>query len=131
MDSRKNEDGPVRNLLRERWKLSSSLDARKLICDLHEQDAGPSIGKLPGLWKRVIDSRWTIWVNGHMEPLPGGDSGDLLIPPGDCYVEYNGWPAGSFSMITGEGVLAAGSLANYDSFCKALQKAVQEPHLAR
>lgn len=104
---------------------ASDLDARELIFELHKRDGIPGIGKLPGLWERKLDERWTIWVNGHTEPLPAGslDGAKMQVLPGDCYVEYNGWPAGSFSLINGQGMIAAGSGANYQTFCAALRDA--------
>ncbi len=104
--------------------MSARPNAVALICDLHKKDGGPPVGKLPGLWHRKVDRRWSIWVNGHMEPMKM--DGRIAIAPGDCYVEFNGWPAGSFSMIHGEGVLAAGAAANYETFCAALKNAIAE-----
>lgn len=101
-------------------------DAVSLVCDLHKRDGATPIGKLPGVWHRKIDERWQIWVNGHMTEMKGGPDGDIGIHPGDCYVEFNGWPAGSFSMIHGTGVIAAGSQANYHTFCEALERAMVE-----
>jgi hypothetical protein len=102
-------------------------DARELIFALHKRDGIAGIGKLPGLWERKLNERWTMWVNGHMEPLPGGalPGAQMQVRPGDCYVEYNGWPAGSFSLITGEGMIAAGAAANYETFCAALREAIE------
>ena len=97
-------------------------DARLLICELHKKDGGPPIAKIPGLWNRKVDKRWEIWINGHMEPQKM--DGQITIAPGEVYVEFNGWPAGSFSMIHGDGILAAGAAANYRTFCAALRKAV-------
>lgn len=99
-------------------------NAVELICQLHKLDKAVPIGRLLKPWHRKIDERWQIWVNGQMKPQKGGPGGDIDIHPGDCYVEYNGWPAGSFSMIHGEGLLAAGSEANYQTFCDALQSAI-------
>ena len=101
-------------------------NAIELILALHEHDKTAPIGKLPGLWERKLDERWTIWVNGHLEPLPAGDGAQMMVHPGDCYVEYNGWPAGSFSIIhPGQGMIAAGAKANYHTFCEAIEKALK------
>lgn len=99
------------------------MDARELIFELHKRDGIPGLAMLPGLWERKLDEQWTIWINGHMEPVarPGNHE---PIPPGDVYVEFNGWPAGLFSLIDGEGVVAAGAAANYGTFCAALQAAI-------
>jgi hypothetical protein len=105
--------------------LSNVPNAIALICDLHKADGVEPIGRMRGAWFRRIDNHWSIWVNGQMTAQAGGPGGDVSIPPGECYVEFNGWPAGIFSMLTGEGELAAGELANYGSFCAALQSAVE------
>lgn len=103
---------------------TTELDARELICELHAKDGALALSKLPGLWERRLDRQWTFWVNGHGEVLQGGPDADLPVNPGCVYVEFNGWPAGIFSLITGEGEIAAGELANYQTFCEALQQAV-------
>ena len=100
------------------------MDARELIFELHKRDGGPGLSKLPGLWERKLNDRWTIWINGLMEELTPRP-GMCPIGPGEVYVEFNGWPAGLFSLITGEGEIAAGGLANYDTFCTALQSAIE------
>ena len=103
-------------------------NAIDLICDLHKHDGVIPIGKMTDLWHRKLDDRWAIWVNGQMKPVEtkptDGSPGGHPVEPGDCYVEFNGWPAGLFSMITGEGTIAAGGLANYQTFCGALKAAM-------
>lgn len=107
-------------------KPKSEMNAVELILAIHRQDNAPSLNILPGLWKRVVDEHWTFWVNGHREARAIEDS--LLgsqgarVNPYDCWVEFNGWPAGSFSLPTGEGVIAAGQAANYETFCEALRR---------
>lgn len=110
-------------------------NACSLILDLHKHDGTLPISKLPGLWKRKLDERWTFWVNGHMDgprKVEDGDQGGqgFEVHPGDVFVEFNGWPAGSFSLITGEGIIAAGAAANYETFCDALRGALAEPKVA-
>lgn len=103
-------------------------NAIELIFALHQHDRIPGISKLPGLWERKLDEQWTIWINGHMKPLAAGSTGaKMMVRPGDCYVEFNGWPWGSFSVIRGDGIVGAGGLANYDTFCEALNAAIQSP----
>lgn len=104
----------------------TGMDARELILELHKRDGVPGLAKLPGLWERKLDDEWTIWVNGQLTPLPAGalDGAKMHVRPGDCYVEYNGWPAGNFSLITGEGIIAVGGGANYQTFCDALRQAI-------
>jgi hypothetical protein len=81
------------------------------------------MSKLPGLWYRKLDDQWEIWVNGQKEPLRTEHG--MSIDPYDCYVQFNGWPAGLFSIPTGEGCISAGGLANYETFCDALERAAQ------
>lgn len=100
-------------------------DALELIFQLHQRDGVLPVGKMPGLWERRLDDRWTFWINGQLEPVRTPT--DFNLRPGECYVEFNGWPAGILSMITGEGYIAAGSLANYQTFCEALRRAIAEP----
>jgi hypothetical protein len=99
------------------------LNAVQLILALHKHDRAPAISKLPGLWQRKLNEAWTIWVNGKPNPLRTESGMEVL--PGDCYIEFNAWPAGSFNLISGEGIIASGSLANYHSFCDALREAAQ------
>jgi hypothetical protein len=98
-------------------------NAIELILDLHKADGGPPISELPGLWERKLDERWTIWVNGHMEVVC--TEAGVEVEPGDCYAEFNGWPALLVSIVAGDGVIAAGLIANYDSFCEALRAAIE------
>ena len=51
------------------------------------------------LWHRRLDDQWEFWINGHMEPQ-GGEEIAQKLAPGECYVKFNGWPAGLFSIIT-------------------------------
>jgi len=102
-------------------------NAVKLICDLHAKDGIPGIGKLPEPWKRVINSQWVMWVNGQMTTQKVAEG--FPLEPGGVYVEYNGFPAGSFNMIHRDGdeaIMAAGEAANYSTFCDALEEAIAE-----
>jgi hypothetical protein len=95
------------------------MNALGLILDLHAADAEPVIGGR--VWHRVLDDKWEFWVSGMLGPAKC--DGNTNIDPGDCYVKFNGWPAGVISMFTGEGCIAAGSMANIETFCEALRKA--------
>jgi hypothetical protein len=92
-----------------------------LIAQIAIKDGASPMKKHEGCWNRKIDDNWEIWVNGHREPKPGPP--DVLVQPFNCYVEFNGWPAGSFSPV--EGCLAAGSLANEETFAEALKKVIE------
>ena len=96
-------------------------NAVTLILDLHNADKEPVIGGR--VWYRKLDERWEFWVNLNMEPAPV-DGADTAIQAGDVYVKFNGWPAGIFSIITGDGCFAAGEAASPDAFCDALRAAI-------
>lgn len=73
----------------------------------------------PGLWEAQVDEQWWIAVNPHHETLESSHGPKVEF--GNCYVEFNGWPAG---MITPYGgVIAAGELANESNFISALKTA--------
>ncbi len=74
-------------------------------------------------WHRRIDDHWEIWVNGHKEAKRGGPKEDIEVQPFHCYVEFNGFPAGIFSPFGG--AIAAGALANEETFAAALEKAIK------
>lgn len=97
---------------------ATEMNARMLIFALHKHDGVPGVAKLPGLWYRKLPSNWEMWVNGHMEPLV--TTNGVTVHPGDCFAECNGWPAGSFSLIHGEGGFVNNS---YPAFCEALREA--------
>ena len=87
------------------------------------------LNKHPGCWTHRVDKRWWVAVNGHHEPKPaeseaGCSKGHpFMVPPFNCYVEYNGWPAGFFDPRGG--TLAAGEGANEDTFVAALLAATE------
>lgn len=80
-------------------------------------------------WVHQVDEHWTIAINGHKVPkeamLPGG-GGAITVEPYHCYVEFNGFPAGSFNPFGG--VIAAGECANEGTFIKAIQAAIDRSH---
>ena len=80
------------------------------------------LNKMPGLWHRKLDEHWAIWVNGKTTTQSTPDG--AAVDPFHCYVEFNGWPAGILSVPTGQGAIAAGKLANYETFCDALKAAI-------
>ena len=101
-------------------------DAVQLILDLWKHDGIEPLSKLPGLWERKLDDRWTLWVNGHGDAMPTKPDGGFKLEPYCVYVEFNGWPWGNFA-ITGQGCIGAGALANYETFCDALRRACAQP----
>jgi len=97
-------------------------DAIILICDLHKQRGGPPLRDI--VWECKVDEHWTVWINSHRTAQPIHDMPG--VQPGDAYVEFNGFPAGSFSMLTRneDVVFAAGAIANLKTFRLALQAAL-------
>jgi hypothetical protein len=75
------------------------------------------LSQFAACWEYQVDAQWRIAVNGHDVPKKTADDVQT-VAPFECYVEYNGWPAGSFNPYGG--VIAAGSCANEDAFIAAL-----------
>lgn len=67
-----------------------------------------------------VDEHWELWINGTKEQVKVGPNNTVSLKPFYCYVEFNGWPAGFFHPYGGE--FAAGTLANEDTFCEALER---------
>lgn len=83
------------------------------------------IVKLPGCWEHKVDEHWFFALNAHEdERLTTETATPQKVPPGQVYVEFNGWPAGIFG-IDG-GIIAAGALANEDTFIKALKASAHD-----
>lgn len=78
------------------------------------------ITRYPDCWEYDVDEHWKISLNGHTEPRQ--NSSGVTIPPFNCFVEFNGWPAGLFS-ATG-GTIAAGKRANESEFISAIERAI-------
>ena len=74
------------------------------------------INTLPGCWEHQVDEHWRIKVNAREEPIDD-------IKPYEMIVWFNGWPAGIVHPVHG-GVIAAGALANEDTFIAALDAAI-------
>lgn len=77
------------------------------------------INEREGCWEHAIDGTWWIAINGHKTPTKCSRGPE--VPFGHCYVEYNGFPAGVFSMRSG--IIAAGAAANEATFIAAVQRA--------
>ena len=78
------------------------------------------IDKIPGCWEVDVDGRWWVAVNGHREPTKCSRASTPL-EPFEAYVEFNGWPAGG--LTPAGGWIAAGGVANEDTFIEALKAA--------
>lgn len=95
------------------------LEAMGLVAELAAVRGVSHINKLPGCWECVVDEQWTLAMNGHREATKWKD---VLLQPFHVALEFNGWPAGVFSPQGG--VIAAGELANENTFCGALKTAI-------
>lgn len=82
-----------------------------------------NLAAVSGAWHAVVDDQWAVWLNPHRDAIKL-DSGPE-VPPFECYVEFNGWPAGIFGPRGG--VIAAGALANEGTFIDALKTATGMP----
>lgn len=98
--------------------------AFSLIADLALAMNAHPLNKHPGCWTHAVDAHWWIAVNGHSEPKPVVSSAGCTptVEPFECYVEFNGWPAGVLNPF--DGILVAGKCANEDAFCAALTAAI-------
>jgi len=73
-----------------------------------------------GCWERKVGNEWWIAVNPH-EDIKRCSRG-ANVDSGYCYVEYMGFPAGLFTPWGGS--IAAGTVANEETFAKALEEEI-------
>jgi len=89
---------------------------------VHKALALPPIGQMPEKhWTLHVDDHWSLYLNAASEPWTPCDpqSGDgPALKCGECYVVFNGWPAGILHPMGG--CLAAGEAANEKTLCAAL-----------
>jgi hypothetical protein len=76
------------------------------------------LSKHVACWEHKIDERWAVAVNGHNEPKHCSFSA-VPVDPFNCYVQFNGWPAGILNPYGG--IIAAGELANEATFIEAMR----------
>jgi hypothetical protein len=88
-----------------------------LVAKLAEKDGASPISKFHGCWERQIGEHWWIAVNAHEHDVKC--SKGIEVKPFNCYVEFNGWPAGIFDPF--DGIIAAGSAANEEIFAQAIE----------
>jgi hypothetical protein len=93
-----------------------------LLSKLAVKDGVAPISNLKGCWERQVGD-WWIAVNGHKEPMQHSH-GESKLPPFECYVEFNGWPAGVFGFDGG--IIAAGEAANEETFVAALEREIAD-----
>lgn len=91
------------------------------IADLCFARGEAPVNKYAGCWECEVDEHWWVALNGHLEPV--ACSRGPSVPQFSMYVEFNGWPAGIID--TGDGVIAAGELANEDTFLAAVREATR------
>lgn len=96
-------------------------EAFVVLAELAEKEGAIPVSKFEGCWVRGIDDSWLIAMNGHEDPRMYGE---VEVPPFTCYIEWNGFPAGLLDP-TG-GTIAAGELANEESFIKAIRVVIDE-----
>jgi hypothetical protein len=94
-----------------------------LIADLAIKDDMAPLNKHEACWERQVGEHWWIAVNGHKENKKC--SHGTKVPPFNCYVEFNGWPAGLFDPF--DGIIAAGSVGNEEAFAAALEAEIAAP----
>ena len=92
-----------------------------LIADLAAALGVRNISQRGGCWEHAVDDRWWIAVNGRVDRSVPCSHGNA-VPAGHCYVEFNGFPAGLFTPFGG--MIAAGTVANEETFCAALRAAI-------
>ena len=93
-----------------------------LLADYGNKNGAAPLTKFEGCWEKQIDEHWWIAMNGHTEPMKC--SRGHKVPPFNCYVEFNGFPAGIMDPYGG--IIAAGDAANEDTFIEALKAAGAE-----
>lgn len=91
------------------------------VCDLAFALGVRDLNKRPDCWEHQIDSRWWIAVNGRSEPTKCTHG--PMVQPYQCYIEFNGFPAGIIDPYGG--CIAAGEVANEDSFVEAVEAATK------
>lgn len=92
-------------------------DAFTALMDLALALGHREISKLPGLCTFEVDEHWKVSINGHKEEIDH-------IPAYHVMPFWNGFPAGIFG--PSGGIIAAGELANEDTFIEACQKRLQK-----
>lgn len=87
------------------------------VCLLAMKDGVERIRDVPGgIWRRDIGAHWKVAMNGSAETRKFEG---CPLDPYSIFVEFNGFPAGIINPAGG--VIAAGSLANEDTFIAAIE----------
>jgi hypothetical protein len=96
------------------------------VCDLALSLGFRDLNKRDDCWEHQIDANWWVAVNGRKEPTKC--SHGLTVHPYQCYIEFNGFPAGIIDPY--DGIIAAGDAANEDSFIEAVKAATNHEAIA-
>lgn len=96
-----------------------------LVCDLGLELGVRDLSKKPGLWEQKVDEHWWFALNPHAERITCSHGGE--VPPYCLLIEFNGWPAGFINAAGGS--MAAGALANEDTFIAALKEAIKKAEI--
>lgn len=74
---------------------------------------------LIGLWTCELDDHWAVALNGG---TADAEWCGFTLPRFHCAVTFHGFPAGLFNAFGGQ--IAAGRVANEETFCEALRMAL-------
>lgn len=95
----------------------------ELFCALAQKEDAAPLNKHAGCWERKLDEQWWFAINGQNDPIKCSRGPE--VPPFNCYVEFNGWPAASFDPF--DGIFAAGGPANEEAFAAVLEAEIARP----
>jgi hypothetical protein len=74
-----------------------------------------------GCFEFALDEMWRISINGHLTPHKV--SGGAEVPPGNAYLECNGWPAGFIDPFGG---MIVGGANSEDELIAALSLRLEQ-----
>lgn len=94
----------------EAFMVASELAYQKAVAEGYD-----NISAYPGMITVVLDDRWTFDLHAQVQDIDG-------LPAGTVRINFNGWPAGIVNAYGG--VIAAGALANEDTFLAAAKSAM-------
>lgn len=97
-------------------------EAMRVVAELAFALNAPPMNGHPNCWELQVDEHWKIAVNGHRDPRK--TTGGVEVMPFNCYVEFNGWPAGFFDPYGG--VLCAGAVGNEDALIAAMRTRLEK-----
>ena len=103
--------------------MSTIEDIWEQVFALAKADGVMPLNQFAGCWYRRLDEKWAIAINAHYEEIehPFADC-PHKVPPFSIFVLFNGWPAGVIDPYSAS--IAAGAIANIDTFVAALRAAM-------